>query len=95
MSRRKAGADRAGAEAIGLRALIYLAEDPGRLNHFMAETGIDPSQLQAKAGEPETLAAVLDHVTRDESLLLVFAASADLKPDEVMLASAVLSGDIG
>ena len=93
MSGRRSRLDRADAEAIALAALIFLAEDGGRLGRFLAETGIDAGDLKRSAGEPGTLAAVLDHVTRDESLLLVFAAGTGHAPEQVTLAAALMSGE--
>ena len=94
MLRPKKGRVAAGvpAEEIAGRALLFLAEEPRRLGRFLVETGIGPDELRASAGSAETLAAVLDHLLRDESELLVFAAGAGLKPEEVAQAHAVLSG---
>ena len=80
------------AEAHGLKALIFLAEDERRLTRFLAESGLDPDELRRRAGEPEMLAAVLNHLLEDESLLLVFAASAGFDPAEVQSARAALGG---
>src|SRR5262245_48780823 len=66
------------AEAVGLSALVFLTEDGHRLTRFLSETGINPAELRGAAGEPATLAAVLDHLLADESLLMVFAAEAGI-----------------
>ena len=79
------------AEAIGLRALAFLAEDPARLGRFLALTGIGPDDLRAAAGSPANGMAVLDHLMRDESLLLVFAANAGMAPETVVSAYQLLS----
>jgi len=88
-----------GASAIALEALAYLAEDVTRLGRFLANTGIEPSELRDAAGAPQTLLAVLEHVLADESLLLVFAASkgidpAGLEPARDVLERAILSGAV-
>lgn len=72
-----------GAEAIGLEALGFLAEDSQRLDRFLSLTGIDPSALRSAADAPSTLIAVMDHLLSDESLLLVFAASRGFRPDDI------------
>ena len=83
------------AEDIAAKALLFLAEEPQRLGRFIAETGIGPDDLMAGAGSRETLVAVLDHLVRDESALLVFAAGAGIGPEQVMRAHMALSDSAG
>jgi Protein of unknown function (DUF3572) len=71
------------AEAIALQGLAFLAEDAARLQRFLMVTGLDPGEIRARAGTAELLAAVLEHLAGDESLLLVFAASRGIAPDDV------------
>jgi hypothetical protein len=71
------------AEAIALQGLAFLAEEPGRLQRFAAATGLDLGELRARADNPELLAAVLEHLAGDESLLLVFAASRGIAPESI------------
>ena len=80
------------AEDIGQRALLFVVQDEVRLQRFMAESGLEPDELRARASEPCLLAAVLDHLAADESLLLVFAAETNLDPTRIMYARHVLSG---
>jgi len=68
------------AEVLALQALAFLAEDAQRLGNFLALTGLGPDELRAQAREPHLLAAVLDHLLRDESQLLVFAANYGVAP---------------
>ena len=79
------------AEAVGLAALAFLAEDRARLDRFLSLTGLPLERLRAEAGEPATLAAVLEHLLADESLLMVFAASSRFSPDDIAPAAASLS----
>jgi Protein of unknown function (DUF3572) len=72
------------AEALAAVALSALAEDPARLTRFMADTGLSPQELAARAGDRDVLTAVLEHVAGDESLLLVVTANARAKPEAVM-----------
>lgn len=83
------------AEAIGLAALVFLTEDGERLGRFLGETGILPADLGQAAGAPEMLAAVLDHLLQDESLLMVFAAGAGIEPAEIGPARIALAGAAG
>lgn len=71
------------AATIALKALAFLAEDTQRLGRFLALTGIGPAELKARAQSPLLLAAVLDHLLQDESLLLVFAADRSIAPELV------------
>lgn len=80
------------AETIGLKALKFLAEDGPRLGRFLALTGLGPADLKRSASSPAVLQAVLEHLLSDESLLLVFAAEADVAPADVEPASRVLAG---
>jgi hypothetical protein len=80
------------AESIAIRALGFLAGDDSHMERFLALTGIGPGDIRAAASEPGFLAAVLDHVASDESLLLAFAANAGLAPGAVATAKAALAG---
>jgi hypothetical protein len=80
------------AEAIAVAALAYLASDAERLGRFLAVTGLAPATIRAAAAEPSFLAAVLDHLAGDESLLIAFAASQAQDPARIAAARAVLAG---
>ncbi len=68
------------AEEIAVDALAFLAEDGETLGRFLGATGLGPETLRAAAGEPGFLAAVLEHLMGDETLLLVFAERRRLRP---------------
>ncbi len=84
--------DRHRAEAIAAEGLAFLADDAGKLGHFLAETGIGVDDLRTSAGSSEVLQAVLEHINANEALLLVFADSRAIKPETVALALAILQG---
>ena len=67
---------------------------PARLDRFLADSGMDPQQLaeSLSAGETGILAAALDHIVCDESLLMVFASEVRCKPEEIMMAHTLLQG---
>jgi hypothetical protein len=90
-----ASAARVEAEEIGLAALVFMTEDADRLGHFLNDTGFSPDELSRAAGSPETLAAVLDYLLNDESMLMVFSAGANLDPSEIAPARALLPGGMG
>lgn len=79
------------AETIALRALAFLAGEERQLQRFRALSGVDASTLMAEADTAPIQAAVLDHLLQDESLLMVFAGHAGLKPQSVGLARALLA----
>ncbi|TCR62116.1 DUF3572 domain-containing protein [Bosea sp. BK604] len=79
-------------DTLALRALGFLAAEPERLEPFLAATGLGPDTLRAAASEPGFLAAVLDHLCGNESLLLEFAGNLSLNPEIVMRARESLAG---
>ena len=87
--RRARAGDRPGAgpaeraEEIALAALVFLTQDDGRLERFLALTGLHPGDLRNAAAGPGFLPSVLDYLASDEPLLLAFAAHAGLAPEAV------------
>jgi hypothetical protein len=55
-------------------------------------TGLGPETIRQAAASPGFLAAVLDHIASDETLLLTFAANSGLDPAQVGAAAAQLAG---
>lgn len=88
---RRPGAE-AGAEALAVQALTFLADEPARLGRFLAETGIGPQAIRTAAREPGFLAGVLGYILGDESLLVAFADEAGVKPSQVARAHTALAG---
>jgi hypothetical protein len=72
--------DRTAAEALAIATLAYLAGEPEELERFLAVTGLGPDNLRRAAKDRDFLAAVLDHVTAYEPLLLRCAAALSLSP---------------
>ena len=84
--------DREAAETIAVQALGFLASEPQRFARFLALTGLELEDVRARAGSPDLLAAVLGHLTGDESLLLTFAAETHIAPETIAPALAILQG---
>ena len=82
----------AAAEGLAVAALGFIAAEPERLGRFLALSGIGPDSIRVAAREPQFLAGVLDHITSDERLLLVFATENNIDPEAVMRARDVLAG---
>ena len=83
---------REGAEAIAAQGLAFLAEEPRRLSRFLALTGLDSADVAARVNDQAFLAAILEHLLEDESLLLVFAAGASVAPETIPAALNILHG---
>jgi Protein of unknown function (DUF3572) len=84
--------DREGAETIAVQALGFLAGEPQRFVRFLTLTGLTIEDVRARAGTADLLAAVLSHLTSDESLLLTFTAETHVAPDAIAPALALLQG---
>jgi len=82
--------DSLSAEAIALNALAFLAQDRARMTRFLELTGLAPNELREAAGTLELQRAVLEHLSGDESLLLVFAAGHGVAPESIARALTVL-----
>lgn len=80
------------AETIALQSLTWLLQDEDLLPRFLAATGADPAQMAVLAGDSGFLAAVLDFLLSEDSLVLAFAEAAGLAPDSVLRARAGLPG---
>ena len=81
---------RQSGETLAIQALAFIAEEPGRLGHFLDMTGIPPEQIRAAAQEPGFLAGVLEHMLADESLLIAFATRAGVDPADIARARRAL-----
>ena len=78
------------AEAIALDALTFIASDDELLSRFVALTGMDPSAVRSELQKPGFLHGVMHHVVEHEELLIAFASSAGLKPEQVAAAAQAL-----
>jgi hypothetical protein len=83
---------REAAEAIAAQGLAFLAEEPRRLSRFLALTGLELTDVPARIDDQAFMAAILEHLLEDESLLLVFAASSSVAPETIPTALNVLQG---
>jgi hypothetical protein len=78
------------AEDLAIQGLAFIAAEPARLSRFLALTGIAPEDIRGQAGSPQFLAAVLEHLAGDESLLLAFASNTSVAPETIAPALALL-----
>jgi hypothetical protein len=80
------------AEMLAIQALSVIASDADHLGGFLAESGIGPESLREAASDPAFLAGVLDHVMRNEELLLAVAGACQVRPDEIGRARSLMAG---
>lgn len=85
------------AQSIAISALQFIAEDPERLDRFLAMSGIEAATIRDAAREPGFMLGIIDHLLGDEPLLLAFAKASEIDPREVQAARDVLaqSADLG
>ena len=81
---------KAQAEQIAERALTFLANRPESLQQFLTASGLDASELIARAQEPEMLAAVLGFIAANETLAKEFSDGEKLKPGQLLGVCAAL-----
>ena len=82
--------DSAGAEALAIRALAFIAADATLLPRFLALTGIEAKDVRAAASEPGFLAGVLQFILAHEPTLMQFAADAGIDPADIARACRAL-----
>jgi hypothetical protein len=80
------------AEALAVRAMLFLAADPERLSRFAGLIGFDAANARAAVQEPGFLAGVLAYLLNDEGTLLAFAENEAIKPVMVPLAFRMIPG---
>jgi hypothetical protein len=81
------------AEILALEGLGWLAGEEDGIQRFLKQSGIDPAELRAAAGDPQTGAAVLDFLLGDEDLLLRFCEHARVSAKQLHLARHRLVGE--
>lgn len=80
------------AEILGIQILTFIASDPEQLERFTKNTGVTVEDLQQRAGSVEISLACLGEVLKNEPDLLMFCANANIDPEKIRLAEAVLEG---
>jgi len=78
-------------ESLAIEALGFLAAEPQRLMRFLSLTGIEPETVRDAARAPGFLAAVLDYVAADETLLVACADTLGRRPEAVVAAQQELA----
>lgn len=84
--------DKAAAENVAVRALVWIAERDELVSGFLGASGADVSDLRARAADPEFLGFVLDFLLQDEPALLGFCEDERMPPDTPWRARQILPG---
>lgn len=74
-------------EAIAITALGWLAEDRARMGRFLMLTGLRGDTLRQQVAEPGFLREVLRQIVGWEPWLIEFAATANLRPADIVAAA--------
>ena len=77
-------------QALALQALVWTLGDPSRASRLLDLTGLDPSELRVRAGDPSLLAATLGFLESHEPDLVACADALDVKPAALVSARAIL-----
>ncbi|MGZ9811724.1 DUF3572 domain-containing protein [Pseudoroseicyclus sp. H15] len=80
------------AEITAIEALAWLVTDDELLPVFLGASGAELGQLREAAGDPATLASVLDFILLDDEWVRRFADQTGQKPERLMQARAALPG---
>ena len=74
------GMSKEDAERLAIASLGLIAEEPETLGRFLSVTGLGPETLRNAASEPGFLAAVIEYMLTDESLLLAASERFRVRP---------------
>jgi hypothetical protein len=80
------------AETLGLKALGWLVNSPDDLGRFLNASGCGTEELRTRASDPVFLAAVLEFLLSDDSLLGTFCEACSADHKHVHMAAHVLEG---
>ncbi|TPG20392.1 DUF3572 family protein [Sphingomonas koreensis] len=78
------------AAALALRALVWTLVEPDRALRLLSLTGLEPTALRTRAGDPEVLAAALGFLEAHEPDLIACANALDVKPVDLVAARRAL-----
>ncbi|WAJ31185.1 DUF3572 domain-containing protein [Antarcticirhabdus aurantiaca] len=83
LKKASAGVD---AQAVGIEALNFIAEDPKLFQRFLDLSGLEVGQLRAEAAKPAFFVGLLDFILAYEPTTMDFANRAGLDPAAVQVA---------
>lgn len=80
------------AEDVAAAALGWMAGEPDVIGAFLSASGLSPSDLRGRLGDPVFLGGVLDFVLQRDDWVIAVAAAANIAPDRVAVARVALPG---
>ena len=80
------------AEAVGLKALAWLASNDELLRVFLSATGTSLDDMRDRAGDPEFLGSILEFLTMDDAWITTFCDIESISYDTPMQARQSLPG---
>ncbi len=80
------------AHLLAIEGLNFIVGDSQALARFMNLSGLSADDIRAAAAEPEFLAGVLSFLMDHEAVLMAFAATAQIPPQQIAKAHLALSG---
>ena len=80
------------AETVALQALVWILEDEDITLRFLGMSGADLQALRQGADKPEVLCSVMDFILMDDSMVIKFAGSVNMSPENVAAARYSLPG---
>lgn len=83
---------RSAAETLALKALGWLINSPDELGRFLNISGSSTEELRARAADPVFLAAILEFLLTDDSLLGTFCEAEAVDYRQMHIAVRVLEG---
>jgi Protein of unknown function (DUF3572) len=78
------------ADSLALRALVWTLAEPDRALRLISLTGLEPSDLRARIGDPTVLAACLGFLEAHEPDLIACADGLGVKPEALVRARQAL-----
>lgn len=85
---------RSSAETVALSALAWLAANDALWPMFMGASGVEGTDLRARAGDADFLASVLDFILMDDAWVIDCAGAQHIAPERIAHARAALPGGV-
>ena len=67
-----------------VQLIVFLAQNEARFERFVSLTGLGIEDIRMRHTEPLFQALILDYALQDQSLVLEFTASQELRPDALL-----------
>jgi Protein of unknown function (DUF3572) len=80
------------SSVIALQLIAFLVSDEERLDRFTALSGIGLSDLQHGAQDPVFLGFMFDYALQDEALIVEFASTHEIPPQNLISARRYFPG---